>query len=145
MKMIYGGVPYNTLKLKHFEVDTNICDMEPSDLQAGKTGVVKGKIITGTGKSFEFARYGDYTTNRTKYVPTNINIIQVSSAEHPIKVNMALLSMKDVDFTKEQNIATIIIDGVEYDLFVSVQSNIMKITCDQTVQLQVFYGKDNYI
>ena len=145
MKMIYGGVPYNTLKLKYFEVPTNDATCEPTAVQAGLTYYANGRKQVGTGKSFEFANYGDYTTNRNKYVPTNINIIQVSSAEYPIKVNMALLSMKNVDFTKEQNIAAVVIDGVEHDLIVSVQSNMMKIACDQTVQLQVFYGKDNYI
>lgn len=145
MKLIYGGVPYNSLKVKHYEIDTNSADVQPSDMQAGVTAYARGQKITGTGKAFEFANYGDYTTNRNKYVPTNINIIHISSVEYPVISNIDLWSMKNIDFSIEQNIATIIIDGVEYDLIASVQSNMMKIACDQTVQLQVFYGKDNYV
>jgi hypothetical protein len=145
MKMIYGGVPVNSLKVRHYEIDTNSATVQPSDLQAGVTCFARGQKVTGTGKSFEFANYGQYTTNSSKYVPTNINIVEVASSEYPIKLNMNLSLMKDTDFSQEQNIATVIIDGKEYDLVISVKSNIMKVVCDKTVQLQIFYGKDNYI
>lgn len=145
MKMYLGGTPVNSMKVKHFEVPTNDATCEPSAVQTGLTYYANGRKQVGTGKSFEFATCGDYTTNRNKYVPTNINVIQVSSLEYPIKSNMDVTLMRDIDFSNSQNIATITIDGVEYDLVVSVQSNMLKITCDQAVRLQVFYGKDNYI
>ena len=37
------------------------------------------------------------------------------------------------------------IQDIEYDLFVSVKSNILKVSCEKTFDLQVFYGKDNYV
>lgn len=132
------------MKVKHYEMSTQDCDMVASDLQAGKTAVARGRKITGTGKSFEFANYGYLHTNTSRYVPNNINIIEVSSSEYPIKLTLDLLSMQDMDFSNEQKVATVIIDNNEYDLVVSVQSNIMKILCDETIRLQVFYGKDNY-
>ena len=145
MKMYLGGTPVKTMKVKHFEHNTNDATCEPSAVQTGLTYYANGRKQVGTGKSFEFATYGHYTTNRSKYVPTNINVIQVSSLEYPIKSNIDVTLMRDIDFSNSQNIATVTIDGVEYDLVVSVQSNILKITCDQAIQLQVFYGKDNYI
>ena len=33
-------------------------DIRPEDMQSGSTAVSKGKIITGTGRAFEFATYG---------------------------------------------------------------------------------------
>lgn len=33
-------------------------DIAPADMQKGKTCVSKGKVLTGTGKAFEFAEYG---------------------------------------------------------------------------------------
>lgn len=145
MKMMYNGIPIKSLNIKHYEIDTNSCDVIASDMQAGKTAVARGKKITGTGKSFEFAYWGDLTTNDSRYVPSDINIIEVSSSEYPVKLNLDLLLMKDIDFTNGQNIATIIINNNEYDLIVSMQSNIMRISCDETIRLQVFYGKDNYV
>lgn len=143
--MIYGGVPVNSMKVKHYELNTNDCDMIASDLQAGKTAVARGKKITGTGKSFEFAYYGDFTANTRRYVPSNINVVDVSSTEYPVKLSINLLSMQYMDFSGEQKVAKIIIDNNEYDLTVSVQSSMLKISCEKNVRLQVFYGKDNYV
>lgn len=35
-------------------------DITPEDMQSGRTAVSKGKIVTGTGRAFEFALYGQY-------------------------------------------------------------------------------------
>lgn len=145
MKMMYGNTPVKSLNVHHFEMDTNDATLISSDLQAGVTAYARGQKIIGTGKSFEFARYGIVPTNINTYVPTNINIIEVSSSVYPVKLAMDLSLMHTIDFSNEQKIATIIINDSEHDLSVSVQSNIMKISCDESVQLQVFYGKDNYI
>lgn len=145
MKMYLGKTPIKGLNVKHFEMDTNDCDMIASDMQAGKTAVARGKKITGTGKSFEFAYYGSLTTNARRYVPNDINVIEITSVDYPIKSNFALRSIKDVDFSTNQTIATIIIDSNECDLTVSVISNMLTISCEADIQLQVFYGKDNYI
>lgn len=133
------------MKVKHYELSTQDATMKASDLQAGITAYAKGKKVTGTGKSFEFARYGYVTTNVSTYVPTDINIVEVSSSEYPIKITLNLSSMKDIDFSNEQQIAKVIINGTEYNLIISVESNRMLISCDENVRLQAFYGKDNYV
>lgn len=145
MKMFYNGTSIKSLNIKHFEVSTNDCTAIPSDLQSGVTCVSKGKKITGTGKSFEFANYGHIETNTSRYIPANINFIEVASIEYPIKSNIDLNLVKDVDFSNGQLIGKVIIDNNEYDLVVTVQSNVMRITCDETIRLQIFYGKDNYV
>ena len=145
MKMFYGNTPVKSMKVKHYEVSTNDATLKSSDLQSGITAYAKGKKVTGTGKAFEFARYGQLSTNVNKYIPTNINIVEVASSEYPVKLSLDLSLMKDVDFSNQQKVATINIDGNEYDLIVQVQSNMMKISCEKTIRLQVFYGKDNYI
>lgn len=144
MKMFYGNTPVKSLNIKHYEVSTNDATMKASDLQAGITAYAKGKKVTGTGKSFEFANYGGLITNTARFVPNNINIIEVSSAYYPVKLTLQLYDMKYTDFSTRQNIAIVIIDGAEYNLSVSVESNILTIHCDKDIELQVFYGKDNY-
>lgn len=145
MKMYYGNVPIQSMNIRHYEMDTNDCDMVASDLQAGKTAVARGKRITGTGKCFEFASYGALQTNSSRYVPTNINVVEISSTVYPIKLNISLDTMYEMDFTSPKQIAIVNIDGVNYPLNVSVVNNILKITCEKTFYLEVFYGKDNYV
>lgn len=145
MKMYYGNTPIKSMNIKHYEISTNDSNLQPSDMQAGIIAYGRGKRIIGTGKAFEFANYGDLTTNVSIYVPSNINVIEISSINYPIKSNFALQSMRDIDFSIEQNIGTIIINDNEYDLIVSVESNMLTVSCEETVQLQVFYGKDNYV
>ena len=144
MKMIYGGVPVNSLKVRHYEMDTNDCDMIASDLQAGKTAVARGKKIVGTGKSFEFATYGESMTNLPIFVPTTINVIQIGSLVYSIKTNISMYNTSFVDFTSPKQVAEVIIDGVNYPLMVSVQNGMLTISCDKTIDIELFYGKDNY-
>lgn len=143
--MMYGGVPIKTVKIKHFEMDTNDCTMEPSDLQAGVTGVSKGRMITGTGKSFEFAYYGNIDTNFPIIIPNNINVIEIASTDYPVQLTIILSDMKNLDFTTENVVAQVVIDGNFYDITVQVAKNKLNISCEQDIELQVFYGKDNYV
>lgn len=145
MKMYLDGKSVNSLHIIKHDIDTNSATMVASDLQAGITCFARGQKITGTGKSFEFANYGHLDTNLSRYVPTDINVIEIASTEYPIKSNINMTSVNSVDFSNEQLIGTVIINGTEYDLVASVKSNIMKITCDETIRLQIFYGKDNYV
>lgn len=144
MKMFYGNTPVNSMRVIKHDVSTNDATMKASDLQAGITAYAKGKKVTGTGKSFEFANYGQLTTNSSRFIPSNINIIEIGSTQYPIKLSLELLSMKDVDFLGEHKVGTVVVNGNEHDLIVSVESNIMKIKCDETIRLEIFYGKDNY-
>lgn len=144
MKMIYNGTPVKSLNVHHFEMDTNSCDMVASDLQAGKTAVARGKKITGTGKSFEFAYYGMVETNSMNYVPSLINTIEVASLDYPIKSSIALNDMVDIDFSIEQTIAIVVIENVEYPITVTIENSILRLNCEKTIELQIFFGKDNY-
>ena len=146
MKMFYGNTPIKSLNVKHYEMSTNDCDMIASDLQAGKTAVAKGQKITGTGKSFEFAYYGQLRTNFAQILPSdNINIVHISCLNYPIKFNVALGNMKNLDFSIGQNIGNIIIDNIEYPLTATVANKRLTIACDQSLFIQIFYGKDNYV
>lgn len=145
MKLIYGGVPYNTTKVNHYEVPTNDCDMIASDLQAGKTAVARGQKITGTGKSFEFAMYGNWMTNLPVVIPSIINTIQISSIDYPIRTIIPIHDTNPLDFSAPQTIAEVIIGGETYPLVVSVQNMMMTIACDHTIKIELFYGKDRYI
>ena len=145
MKMYLGETPVKSLNIKHYELDTNSATMVASDLQAGVTAFAKGKKVTGTGKSFEFAYYGQVETNLPLYVPNNINVVEVASTIYPIKLIIALNNMENVDFTIEQIVGTVTIDGVEYNISVQALNNILTISCEKSISLQVFYGKDNYV
>ena len=145
MKLIYGGVPYNTTKVNHYEVPTNDCDMIASDLQAGKTAVARGQKIVGTGKSFEFAYYGNFEANDFAIVPNAINIIYVSSMEYPIEQIISLSDMKNLDFSTAQTIANLVADETRYPITVECIDNMLNIYCDKDGYFEIFYGKDNYI
>lgn len=144
MKLMYGNVPVKALNINYFEQDTNDCDMIASDLQAGKTAVARGQKIVGTGKSFEFASYGSFATNNLDYVPTNINVIHIFSLTSPFQLAISLNDMKHCDFSVPTEVGNIFVDGISYPIYVSVNDNLISITCEQTIELEVFYGKDNY-
>lgn len=145
MKLIYGGVPYNTTKVRHYETNTNDATLQSSDLQAGVTAYAKGQKITGTGKCFEFAGYGDFEANDTWFIPSEINVVQISCTNHPIQALVKVSDTNYLSFTTEQYIGNLIFDNTNYPINVSVIDNILSITCDIQTTFQVFYGKDNYI
>ena len=145
MKMFYGNTPVNSLKVKHYEMNTNDCTMIESDLQSGKTGVVKGKKITGTGKSFEFASYGGWMTNLPLAIPSMINTIQIGSNNYFVRTIIPVFNTTRLDFSVSQTIAEVTIDGVVYPLVVSIQNGMLTISCEHTIDIELFYGKDRYI
>ena len=145
MKMMYNGTQIKSLNIKHYELNTNDCDMVASDMQAGKTAVARGKKITGTGKSFEFASYGKLRTNTPTPIPNNINVIHISSLDYPVQLSVALTDMKNFDFTNAKTIGNITINNVTSPITVSVINNMLNVSCSDTIYLQVFYGKDNYV
>ena len=145
MKMYLGDTPIKLMNIKHYELDTNDATMVASDLQSGVTCYAKGKKVIGTGKSFEFASYGDFPTNESAYVPTNINVIQIASMNEPVQHTIALTDMKNKDFSSPLKIGNAIVNGISYPIFAEVKNNLLSITCEQTITLEVFYGKDNYV
>lgn len=142
--MFYGNTPIKSLNIKHYELNTNDCDMIASDLQAGKTAVARGKKITGTGKSFEFAWYGQIETNQQIYIPSDINVIEVSSTLYPVQLTIALSDMKNHDFSTAQTVCRAIVNGASSDIIVTAANNSLLLSCDKDIKLEVFYGKDNY-
>ena len=130
MKMIYGGVPVNSLNVHHFEMDTNSATVQPSDLQAGVTCFARGQKITGTGKCFEFANYGRMSTNLPMYVPSEINVIEVASTEHSIKSSISFSNMTNVDFSIPQVVGQINVDGSDVDIVATIESNFLTPNCN---------------
>lgn len=145
MKMYYGNTPVKKVNIKQFDVSTNDATVFPSDLQAGVTCYARGQKITGTGKCFEFATYGAMKTNAFIPVQSGINVIEVSCLNYPTQLILPLSEMKNIDFSTSQLLAKVIVDGDEYDITAKVEYGMLTISCSQTIWLQVFYGKDNYV
>ena len=144
MKMIYGGTPVNSMKVKHYELNTNGATVVNSAVQAGLTYYANGRKEIGTGKSFEFAYYGTTTTNVQQFIPSLVNVIEISGIDYPTKSLINLLDMKNVDFTTEQAIGSVVVDNTEYPIIIKVEGYILTFVCEKKVTLNFFYGRDNY-
>lgn len=146
MKMMYNGTPVNSMRVHHYELDTNDCDIVASDMQAGKTAVARGKKITGTGKSFEFASYGRFVTNRILPIPcSSLNTIIISSIDYETKMDDYIDNLRDLDFSTPKKIGKVLIDGEIYPLTVTIINNLLTFGCDKDITIQAMIGKDNYI
>ena len=145
MKMMYNGTQIKSLNIKHYEMDSNFATVEPSDMQAGKTAVARGKKITGTGKSFSFASYGRWKTNESSFIPMVINTVQIGSTDYPVKTTVQMTDTHSCDFTTPQEIAEVVVDGITYPMLVSVVNGEFLVTCDKTINIEFFIGKDEYI
>ena len=145
MKLMYGSVPVKSLNVHHFEMDTNSATVVPSDLQAGVTCYARGQKVTGTGKCFSFAFYGDVQANEPWFIPSDFNVIEITCTEHPVQHIIPLKNMKDIDFVVTQNVATAIVDNNSYPITVNFADNMLNINCEQSMTFQVFCGKDEYI
>lgn len=144
--MIYGGVPVNSLKVRHYETSTNDATCEPSAVQAGLTYYANGKKEVGTGKSFEFAIYGGCSSNMIIPIPvTEINTIIISSASYAVQMTNIMQDLREIDFSTAKTVASVIIDNVSYPITFMVSNSTITLTCQQTVTLQVVFGKDRYI
>lgn len=145
MKMMLGNTPVKSLNIHHFEMDTNSATVQPSDLQAGITCFARGQKVTGTGKCFSFATYGGWKTNESDSIPTVINTVQICSVDYPVRMLVSMTDTHFCDFTTPQEIAEITIDGATYPITISVQNGEFFISCEKTVNIQLFIGKDEYI
>lgn len=145
MKLIYGGTPVNSMKIKHYEVSTSDATVQPSDVQAGVTYYARGVKGVGTGKAFEFAWYGAMETNIPNYAPALINIIEITSIDYPIRNLFALNNMKNIDFSIEQTIGVVTIDGAEYPITAKSDGVLLTLSCEKSITLQVFCGRDKYV
>ena len=145
MKMFLGNTPVNSLNVHHFEMNTNDATVFASDLQAGVTCYARGQKITGTGKCFSFAFYGGCNSNDIIPIPVNaINTVLISSASHTVNMSRTTLELQRLDFSLPQEVAFANVDGVNYPITIQVSSNMITITCNKVLTLEVLFGKDEY-
>lgn len=114
-------------------------------MQSGMIAFAKGVKLTGTGKAFAFASYGQISTNKALPVPSIINVIEVSSLTYPVKTNIALSSMKNTNFSTIQKIGAVTINGTAYDITAQVSNNMLTVGCSKDISLEVFYGRDEHV
>lgn len=142
MKLFLGNTEVNSIML---HTDTDDATLKASDLQSGVTAYARGQKVTGSGKAFAFASYGDCSSNDAIPLPlSNVNTILVSAVGYNIKMSKAMKSLRETDFSSAQEVATITIDDANYPITIKVASNVLTIACDKTVTLQLMYGKDEY-
>lgn len=142
MKMYLGDVPVKAL---YTHTDTDEGNITAPDMQSGMIAFAKGVKLTGTGKAFAFASYGQVSTNKALPVPSIINVIEVSSLTYPVKMNIALSSMKNTNFSTIQKIGAVIINGTAYDITAQVSNNMLTVGCSKDISLEVFYGRDEHV
>lgn len=142
MKMYLGDVPVKAL---YTHTDTDEGNITAPDMQSGMIAFAKGVKLTGTGKAFAFASYGQISTNKALPVPSIINLIEVSSLTYPVKTNIALSSMKNTDFSTIQKIGDVTINGTAYDITAQVSNNMLTVGCSKDIDLEVFYGRDEHV
>lgn len=130
----------------------------PADMQMGMTAVSKGKVITGTGKAFEFAQYGskiitsiidkngverkgvtfdyDNTTNLVFVAPTTSGNV-ILQEDYLIKLVEG----------KETIIASDNTTGGDLRAYYDGERLIIYLTqpTDELTILRFFIGKDNHI
>lgn len=142
MKMYLGDVPVKAL---YTHTDTDEGNITAPDMQSGMIAFAKGVKLTGTGKAFAFAAYGQMLTNKAWPVPSIINVIEVSSLTYPVKTNIALSSMKNTNFSTIQKIGAVTINGTAYDITAQVSNNMLTVGCSKDIGLEVFYGRDEHV
>lgn len=145
MKLCLGNTPVKSINIRKLDVDTNDATIVASDMQSGSVAYAKGQKVTGTGKAFAFASYGNQKTNAAIPVPSAINAIEISCLDYPVQMLVALSDMKDVDFTTENAIANVVINGVTHPITVQVADGNLTLNCTQTLTLEVFFGKDEHV
>lgn len=133
-------------------------DIQPEDMQSGRTAISKGKIVTGTGRAFEFAKYGSLTVRpvlnengESKFgimIPEQdgINVLFVSTGTDGDVISQDLF-MIDIGSQKVMQIGAN--RSVSSALRVYYTNGYLCIYCDgfsnTRTKINYFEGKDNLI
>lgn len=141
MKMYLGNTAVNSMKVG---TNTDDATLVASDLQSGVSGYARGKKVIGTGKAFSFASYGTGYTNVPIVIPNTINTIYIGSLQYPTRMIIGMNDMFSIDFSASNNVAEITIDGIVYPITMSVQNGMLTLACDKTINIEMFYGRDEY-
>lgn len=145
MKLCLGSTPVKSLNIRKLDVDTNDATIVASDMQSGSIAYAKGQKVTGTGKAFAFASYGKHPTNFAIPVPGMINVIEIGCMSNAFQMTLGVNQMKDVDFSIEQELGNLIVDGVNCPITSIIENGNLTLNCSQSVELLVFYGKDDHV
>lgn len=145
MKCYLGISPVKSLNIRKLDVDTNDATIVASDMQSGSIAYAKGQKVTGTGKAFAFASYGNQQSNVQIPVPGVINVIEIACVGYPLQSNIDISNMNDIDFTIEQTLGHVTIDSIAYPITAVVTNNNLVLSCDKDIAVQLFYGKDDHV
>lgn len=145
MKLCIGSTPVNSLHIRKLDIDTNDADIVPSDMNAGSTAYARGQKITGTGKCFSFATYGTCSSNGSIPIPvTSINTVVLCSNLYFVKMSTTMLNFKEYDFSVDNEIATITVNGTNYPISMKIDNGNLVLTCSENVSIEAFFGKDDH-
>lgn len=145
----------NNKSIKHVGVLTEPnsyqTDIKSEDMQCGSTAVSKGKVVTGTGRCFESAGYGE------RYVEDDgeSSVISIFTRSCPNVVLIASTTEGDVVLQHTHKIDFASADKIEIGVnrdsaegvYASYANNVLTIYTASMVEshtrLKYFYGKDN--
>lgn len=145
MKLCIGDTPITAMNVVNYDVNTDDATVTAASMQAGVTAYARGTKITGTGKAFRFASYGKIATNTMTPIPGNINVIEIGCVSHPFQTSLDFDDIISLDFSTKQVMGNVLIDNVQYPITVSTEDNQLQIICAKNIDVQVFYGKDEYV
>lgn len=160
MPLYFGGKKIGSIGVTNgIGLDTSDADITSPDMQNGKIGYANGKRVVGTGKCFEFARYGTATfdliwdeNGNEKYgiilkQKSVGNTIFISSMPNSDIVVQEVFRITETEENKAVKIGTNITTNGE--LFAFRSQEFMFIYCTNVLntrsEINYFLGKDRNI
>ena len=126
-------------------------DIKPVDMQSGKTAVSKGKIVTGTGRCFESAGYGESYVEYdgsafvisifTRSCPNVIFIVPTMEGD------VVVQHTHTIDLKNNDSVELGVDNSSSEKVYATYSNNLLTIhiqsMLDSDTCLKYFYGKDN--